>query len=108
MYESIKEFVRKAVQANFDISPKDSNVIWIAEVGYSVGPNTFYVVQSIIDAMCSTLSISQLAPAIPQFQVYFNDQIGINNLAGLLIDLDLKLQNNAASRDIFVEGANVP
>ncbi|XP_031489742.1 loganic acid O-methyltransferase-like [Nymphaea colorata] len=76
MYEGIKEFVRNAVQANFDISPRDSKVIRIADLGCSVGPNTFYAVQSIIDAMCSTPSISQLAPAVPEFQVFFNDQIG--------------------------------
>ncbi|KAF3795174.1 putative S-adenosylmethionine-dependent methyltransferase [Nymphaea thermarum] len=62
--------------SKFDISPKDSNVIRIADLGCSVGPNTFYVVQSIIDAMCSTPSISQLAPAVPEFQVFFNDQMG--------------------------------
>ncbi|KAK4763843.1 hypothetical protein SAY87_013281 [Trapa incisa] len=49
-------------------------VFRIADLGCSVGPNTFASVDSIIDAVTSEYKAKCLDSKIPEFQVFFNDQ----------------------------------
>ncbi|KAK6931581.1 SAM dependent carboxyl methyltransferase, partial [Dillenia turbinata] len=51
-----------------------SKLFNIADLGCSIGPNTFTVVQSIIDAVEFKYRSSGLSSSNIEFQVYFNDQ----------------------------------
>ncbi|KAF3437765.1 hypothetical protein FNV43_RR20521 [Rhamnella rubrinervis] len=69
--------MNEAIAEKLDIgalnSPKN---FCIADLGCSVGPNTFAAVEIIIEAVKSKYDQSQsLSSQIPQFQVFFNDHV---------------------------------
>lgn len=69
-----KETIDKAVATALDISkfsPGQSPLLQIADLGCSVGPNTFTTVQSIVEAIRCKYSASQ----VPDFLVFFNDHV---------------------------------
>ena len=52
-----------------------SNTFRIADLGCSVGPNTFFAVQNIIEALQFKHQRQGLHSQLPEFQVFFNDHI---------------------------------
>lgn len=50
-----------------------SNTFHIADLGCSVGPNTFFAVENIIEAVKFKFQNQGLNSQIPEFQVFFND-----------------------------------
>ncbi|KAK9901866.1 hypothetical protein M0R45_001890 [Rubus argutus] len=73
--ESIKELVTKEIAEKLDIDLLlPSNAFHIADLGCSVGPNTFSAVENILEAVqlkCQSQGLTN--PQIPDFQVFFND-----------------------------------
>ncbi|KAK6913590.1 SAM dependent carboxyl methyltransferase [Dillenia turbinata] len=75
--EAAKEMISEAISKHLDIDPNSfsnpSQPFRIADLGCSIGPNTFFAVQNIIEAAESKFkSIKQKSP---QFQVFFNDHV---------------------------------
>ncbi|KAL6181464.1 hypothetical protein ACLB2K_048119 [Fragaria x ananassa] len=69
-----KELVNKAILEKLDRDIKLlSNTFNIADLGCSVGPNTFYSVQNILEALQSKYQIQGENSQIPEFQIFFND-----------------------------------
>ena len=69
--------MREAIAENLDIEKlSPSTTIRVADLGCSVGPNTFFAVQNILEAIqlkyCQK-SQGLLNSQIPEFQVFFND-----------------------------------
>ncbi|KAI4357514.1 hypothetical protein L6164_001457 [Bauhinia variegata] len=75
--EVAKSIVDNAIQENLDIKTISSSVsrnsFYIADFGCSVGPNTFTVVQNIIDAVQKKYQSDGLSSQVPEFEVFFND-----------------------------------
>lgn len=71
-----------------DLISSSSNTIRLADLGCATGPNTFWTMQYIIDAMKSNLkSPSPNSPKLsPNFHVFFNDQIS-NDFNALFLSL---------------------
>ncbi|XP_068638664.1 loganic acid O-methyltransferase-like [Aristolochia californica] len=72
-------FLQDGIAKEFEIGqyPCVRNSVVIADLGCSVGPNTFLVVQAIIDALRLKYksSISLFSSDMPEFLVFFNDQV---------------------------------
>ncbi|XP_062000780.1 loganic acid O-methyltransferase-like [Rosa rugosa] len=69
-----KELLNKAILEKLDIDiTLLSNTFHIADPGCSVGPNTFYSVENILEAVQSKYQIQGQNSQIPEFQVFFND-----------------------------------
>ncbi|EXB30272.1 putative S-adenosylmethionine-dependent methyltransferase [Morus notabilis] len=72
-----KELVQKEVVEKLDIgfssTASPPTIFSIADLGCSVGPNTFSAVESIIEAVELKLQSQGLTSKIPEFQVLFND-----------------------------------
>ncbi|EXB30277.1 putative S-adenosylmethionine-dependent methyltransferase [Morus notabilis] len=71
-----KELVQKEVAEKLDIgfsSTSPPKAFSIADLGCSVGPNTFSAVENIIEAVELKFESEGLASKIPEFQVFFND-----------------------------------
>ena len=69
-----KQIVSEAIVENLDIlkfSP--STTVRVADLGCSVGPNTFFAVQNILEAIELECQNQGLDSQIPEFQVFFND-----------------------------------
>ncbi|KAL1543980.1 indole-3-acetate O-methyltransferase [Salvia divinorum] len=72
---AVEDSMKEAIMENLDLQKVvcDSNTLVVADLGCSVGPNTFYAVESIIEAVqrmyCN--KSRQL-----EFQVMFNDRMG--------------------------------
>ncbi|KAM1105412.1 hypothetical protein FF1_002395 [Malus domestica] len=71
--DASKQFVNKAI-AELELETLlSSKTFRIADLGCSVGPNTFFSVENIIEALqlkCNSLGLNS---QIPEFQVFFND-----------------------------------
>ncbi|XP_031476896.1 farnesoic acid carboxyl-O-methyltransferase-like isoform X2 [Nymphaea colorata] len=68
--------VEEAIHQRLDI-PSETATIRIADLGCSVGPNTFHSVQTVAEAMKTKLRSSPSLQGKPfQLQVFFNDQVG--------------------------------
>ncbi|KGN50765.1 loganic acid O-methyltransferase [Cucumis sativus] len=77
--------VEEEIKENFNtthlISSSSSNTIRLADLGCATGPNTFWTMQYIVNAIKSN------SPNIsPNFQVFFNDQIS-NDFNALFLSL---------------------
>ncbi|KAF9598979.1 hypothetical protein IFM89_033324 [Coptis chinensis] len=95
---SSKAVIDEAIAEKLDILKfSTSDPFTIADFGCSTGPNTFLVVQNVVDAVklkyqkCPSLSMH-----IPEFQVYFNDHID-NDFNTLFKSIPLEKQYFAAS-----------
>lgn len=69
--------MRKSIAQTLDIHNfiSSTSTLRIADLGCATGPNTFFVVQNIIDAVVLKLeSAGQSASLLPEFQVFFNDK----------------------------------
>lgn len=74
--EAAKELVKEAIDNKLDVGSlgcDNSYTVQIADLGCSVGPNTFISVQNIIEAL--ELKFQNLSLSVPDFQVFFNDHI---------------------------------
>ncbi|PON71876.1 SAM dependent carboxyl methyltransferase [Parasponia andersonii] len=76
----IKELMNKEIEGKLDmgiISTSPSKPFCIADLGCSVGPNTFSAVKNIIEAVelkCqNSQGITASSKSLPEFQVFFND-----------------------------------
>ncbi|KAL1541761.1 gibberellin A4 carboxyl methyltransferase [Salvia divinorum] len=67
--DSVKEMIQQAVSENLDT--KISSTVAIADLGCSVGPNTFFTVENLIEAVQKKHPSKTL-----EFQVFFNDHSG--------------------------------
>lgn len=66
--------IREAIATNFDIKDiQSSSTLKIADLGCSVGPNTFLVVQNIIDSIEHKYKTQGINSQLLEFQVFFND-----------------------------------
>ena len=69
-----KELVNEAIAEKLDIGALNSpRTFCIADLGCSVGPNTFSAVENIIEAVKPKYQRKSLSSQIPEFQVSFND-----------------------------------
>lgn len=72
----MEEIIADKLEIEMFSSSSSSNTIRIADLGCSVGPNTFIAMQQIIDAVEKQLRLKGISPPhLPEFQVFFNDQI---------------------------------
>ncbi|XP_043703614.1 loganic acid O-methyltransferase-like [Telopea speciosissima] len=93
-----KARISKAVAEKLDIKhPSFTNSkLCIADLGCSVGPNTFIAIQNIVEAvMLKYQSEGRLSSKIPEFQVFFNDLIS-NDFNKLFASLPVDSQYFAA------------
>ncbi|XP_057791642.1 loganic acid O-methyltransferase-like [Salvia miltiorrhiza] len=69
----VEDALRDAVMENLDLSKLlcGSTTFAVADLGCSVGPNTFYAMETIIKAVQQKSCSTNL-----EFQVFFNDRIG--------------------------------
>ncbi|KAF9598974.1 hypothetical protein IFM89_033319 [Coptis chinensis] len=74
---SSKAVIDEAIAEKLDITSfSTSDPFTIADFGCSTGPNTFVVVQNVVDAIkLKYQKCPSLSRHIPEFQVYFNDHI---------------------------------
>ncbi|XP_059278619.1 loganic acid O-methyltransferase-like [Lycium ferocissimum] len=75
-----KEMIRDAIIEKLDIKSlflSSSNTFHIAELGCSVGPNTFIAMQHVIEALKDKYlyQVTNSINNIPEFQIFFNDHI---------------------------------
>ncbi|XP_024168598.2 loganic acid O-methyltransferase isoform X1 [Rosa chinensis] len=69
-----KELIRKAIAEKLDIDILSSSTSFkIADLGCSVGPNTFFAVENIVEAVELMYQGQGMNSQIPEFQVFFND-----------------------------------
>ncbi|KAK3036520.1 hypothetical protein RJ639_030961 [Escallonia herrerae] len=74
---SAKALISKAVTEIFDVNQfiASSNSISIADLGCSVGPNTFIAVKNIIESVEQKCQSQGLDSHVIEFQVFFNDHV---------------------------------
>ena len=74
--EVAKEVMNETIAEKLDMGAfNSSKTLNIADLGCSVGPNTFAAVEIIIEAVKSKYESQSLSSQIPQFQVFFNDHV---------------------------------
>ncbi|XP_057485069.1 loganic acid O-methyltransferase-like isoform X1 [Actinidia eriantha] len=73
---AVKEMLEEAVAEKFDVTSisSSSNTIRIADLGCSVGPNTFITMQNLIESM-ERKCHSQACTNMPEFHLFFNDHV---------------------------------
>ncbi|XVF03027.1 hypothetical protein REPUB_Repub04eG0225100 [Reevesia pubescens] len=73
---AVKGMVSEAIEGKLDVISfsSSSNSFRLADLGCSVGPNTFTAMQNIIEAVQHKYQSQCLVSEIPEFQVFFNDQ----------------------------------
>ncbi|CAK9154030.1 unnamed protein product [Ilex paraguariensis] len=72
-----KPILVEAIDENLDIQHGSSASICfrIADLGCSIGPNTFTSVKNLIEAIKQKHQIEGQTTRIPEFQVFFNDHV---------------------------------
>ncbi|KAL4633113.1 hypothetical protein ACB092_04G098000 [Castanea dentata] len=96
-----KRLITEAVVEILDIENfASSNTFRIADLGCSVGPNTFFAVQNIIEAVQFKYQCQGLDSQLPEFQVLFNDHTS-NDFNTLFSSLPL-------DRKYYAAGVPVP
>ncbi|KAF9621128.1 hypothetical protein IFM89_016622 [Coptis chinensis] len=69
-----KAMVSEAIAYKFDVKKLSSSTPYrIADLGCSIGPNTFAAVKNIIEAVEIKYHSHGLESSVPEFQVFFND-----------------------------------
>nr|QTZ19614.1 SABATH methyltransferase 12 [Bixa orellana] len=89
--------VSAAIAEKLDIEKLSSasNVFRMADLGCSVGPNTFFYMQNILEAVQHKYHSLGIKTQIPEFQVFFNDHAG-NDFNTLFASLPPEKQYSAA------------
>ncbi|KAJ9682885.1 hypothetical protein PVL29_018752 [Vitis rotundifolia] len=78
LLHAAKDVITEAILEKVDITNpwfNSSSTLRVADFGCSVGPNTFIVVQNIIEALELLYRSKQHNPEIPEFHVFFNDHV---------------------------------
>ncbi|KAA8529780.1 hypothetical protein F0562_034120 [Nyssa sinensis] len=93
-----KGMIEEVIAKKLDIEKitSASNTFRIADLGCSVGPNTFISMQCVIEAVEQKYIFKGLKSQLPEFQVFFND-IGTNDFNTLFTSLP-------ARRNYFANG----
>ncbi|KAM1085013.1 hypothetical protein ACFX13_011007 [Malus domestica] len=78
-----------------DFSCNPSNAFRIADLGCSVGPNTFFSVQNILEAVNHKYQSQCISSQMPEFQVFFSDHVA-NDFNTLFASLPPERQYFAA------------
>ncbi|KAM7271465.1 hypothetical protein ACFE04_030679 [Oxalis oulophora] len=73
-WDNAKELLIKSIQGYLTIDSKNT-VFKIADLGCSVGPNTFTCVNTLIESVQHKFKTLGLESHIPEFQVFFNDRV---------------------------------
>ncbi|KAL3525497.1 hypothetical protein ACH5RR_013869 [Cinchona calisaya] len=79
--DSAKQMTNEMIDQYLDLgnhlntSSPNINSFTIADFGCSVGPNTFYAVHNIIEAVENKFKSQKMESQIPEFHVFFNDHI---------------------------------
>ncbi|XP_059654706.1 loganic acid O-methyltransferase-like [Cornus florida] len=70
-----QEMINEAIAKKLDIKSliSNSNALRIADLGCSVGPNTFIAMQNVLEALEKKCLSQGNASKAPEFQVFFND-----------------------------------
>ncbi|KAK9939987.1 hypothetical protein M0R45_016665 [Rubus argutus] len=68
-----KELVRKAIAEKLDGEILHSNTFRIADLGCSVGPNTFLAIENILEGVEFKYKSQGMNSQFPEFHVFFND-----------------------------------
>ncbi|XP_028757827.1 farnesoic acid carboxyl-O-methyltransferase-like [Neltuma alba] len=95
--EAAKHHLQNAVTKKFDfkaISASSKNLICIADLGCSTGPNTFIAIQNIIEAI--QFKCQSQNQSTPEILVFFNDQASN--------DFNTLFQNLPPNRNYFAAG----
>lgn len=73
--DAAKELVSKAIAENLDLEflLASSSTFHIADLGCSIGPNTFWAVDNILEAVKLKIQGMKKSPMTLEFQVFFND-----------------------------------
>lgn len=95
--DSVKGMIKDAVIDKLDVEKLISNstTFTIADLGCSVGPNTFFTVQNLIEAVQNKCSLQGLDSTNIEFKVFFNDQTA-NDFNTLFASLPAERQYYAA------------
>ncbi|KAK7269839.1 hypothetical protein RIF29_22601 [Crotalaria pallida] len=107
--EASKDMIHEAIAKNFDprANVEPSSLIRIADFGCSTGPNTYFAVQTIIEAIELQFQSQRLVAQMPEFQVFFNDQVS-NDFNTLFKNLPLSRNYFAAGVPGFFHGRLFP
>ncbi|XP_062159804.1 loganic acid O-methyltransferase-like [Alnus glutinosa] len=74
--DTAKELITESVAEKLDATNfLSSTTFRIADLGCSTGPNTFFAVQNIIEAVRLKYECQGLHSQLPEFQVFFNDHV---------------------------------
>ncbi|XP_028757783.1 probable S-adenosylmethionine-dependent methyltransferase At5g37970 [Neltuma alba] len=95
--EAAKHHLQNAITKKFDlkaISASSENLICIADLGCSMGPNTFIAIQNIVEAI--QLKYQSQNQSTPEILVFFNDQASN--------DFNTLFQNFPPNRNYFAAG----
>ncbi|KAL6351470.1 hypothetical protein AAG906_040824 [Vitis piasezkii] len=68
--------IEEAIAKKLDVKCFSSNPFRLADLGCSVGPNTFIAMQHIVEAVERKYLAQGLKSEMPEFQVFFNDHVG--------------------------------
>ncbi|KAJ6689520.1 hypothetical protein OIU85_005885 [Salix viminalis] len=93
--EKIDEEIAKKL--DFHNLPGASNTFRLADLGCSVGPNTFFHVQDLLEAIKQKYEMQFRTSQTPEFQVFFNDQ-PMNDFNTLFNNLPQERQYFAADQ----------
>ncbi|XP_059649235.1 loganic acid O-methyltransferase-like isoform X1 [Cornus florida] len=95
--DSTKELINEAISEKLDIKSltSTSSTLRVADLGCSVGPNTFFAMQNVLQAMEKKYHSQGLAPKMLEFQVFFNDHAS-NDFNTLFASLPFDRQYFAA------------
>ncbi|XP_024929199.3 loganic acid O-methyltransferase-like [Ziziphus jujuba] len=75
--EAARELINKGIAEKLYLNniSSSSNTFRLADLGCSVGPNTFLAVENIVDSVEDKYKSQGLNHHLPEFQVFFNDHI---------------------------------
>ncbi|RVW34637.1 putative S-adenosylmethionine-dependent methyltransferase [Vitis vinifera] len=71
-----RTMIEEAIAKKLDVKCFSSNPFRLADLGCSVGPNTFIAMQHIVEAVERKYLAQGLKSEMPEFQVFFNDHVG--------------------------------
>ncbi|XP_008465246.2 loganic acid O-methyltransferase-like isoform X1 [Cucumis melo] len=95
-----REKIDQEIKEKFEIvklaSSSPSNTVVLADLGCAAGPNTFGTMQHIVKSMKETFQSVCPISVLPEFQVFFNDQV--------TNDFNTLFQSLPVERDYFAAG----
>lgn len=97
MIDVLKERINEVIATKLDFSyvPLASNTLHLADLGCSVGPNTFFHVHDLLESIKKKYQSQGFGSQMLEFQVFFNDQ-AMNDFNTLFASLPQERQYFAA------------